>query len=350
MKTSLEKLSKEEILSRARKHIFSTGIDGPAHRLCCENMKYGLAKIHYIQNKLGLNPDATFVGAPDATVTRNAHRWGSGFGYGGKLSWGEGSDKLVILDTMPNACGMFVGGLQDLPDPSDLLGRINDLLSETKVIDGIEVEWDFAISNHFIDIYEVKPSTTDQDLQYDYAFIIHGSSPELKGDNATKFKFGLYHHKSSLLRELAEIIETPFGEIKILTEEAAQKYLEFYEFAASLSNKKHKFAAKYLFGEFDEICNHIHQGLLNMNEISLGCHVLNNTSSSSIYPMALRADLPAYLLEGIPNLNDDVIEYLGFEKRAKKFKIMDRLTNANILPHESKTCLRREKQPKILRY
>jgi hypothetical protein len=49
--------------------------------------------------------------------------------------------------------------------------------------------------------------------------------------------------------------------------------------------------------------------------------------------MALRADLPAYLLEGIPNLNDDVIEYLGFEKRAKKFKIMDRLTNANILPH-----------------
>jgi hypothetical protein len=49
--------------------------------------------------------------------------------------------------------------------------------------------------------------------------------------------------------------------------------------------------------------------------------------------MALRADLPAYLLEGTPNLNDEVIEYLGFEKRAQKFGVMERLTNANILPH-----------------
>ncbi len=333
MNASLESLTREEIVSRARRHIFSTGIDDSAHRLCCENMKYGLAKIHYIQNQLGFEPNATFVGAPDATVTRNVRRWNYGIGYGGKLSWGNGFDNLVILDTMPNACGMFVGGLQHLPDLKELLGRINELLSDTKDIDGIEVDWDFAISNHFIDIYEVKPSTTNQDLRFNYAFIIHGSSPELKGDNDSKFHFGLYHHKSSLLEELSQCIDTPFGDIRILTEEAAKKYFEFYNFAASLSSKKRKLAANFIFEDFDEICNHIHQGLLNLNEIALGCHSLNNMSENNIFPMALRADLPAYLLEGIPNLNEEVIEYLGFEKRAKKLAVMERLTNANILPH-----------------
>jgi hypothetical protein len=333
MNDSLESLSREEILSRASKHIFSTGLDDSAHRLCLENMKYGLAKIHYIQNKLGLEPNATFVGAPDATVTRNVRRWSYGFGYGGRLSWGDGSDRFVILDSMPNACGMFVGGIPDLPDTSDLLGRISDLLSETKVIDGVEVEWDFAVSNHFIDVYEVKLFTSNQDLHYNYAFIIHGSAPELKGDNETEFQFGLYQHKSSRLRELVECIETPFGDVRILTDDAAQKYLEFYEFAAILSKKKRQLAANFLFDDFGEICNPIHQGLLNMNEITLGCHAINNNSGSTVFPMALRADLPAYLLEGTPNLNDEVIEYLGFEKRAERFDVLERLTNANILPH-----------------
>jgi len=333
MNDVLKSFSREEILTRASKHIFSTGIDDSAHRLCLENMKYGLAKIHYIQNKLGLEPNATFVGAPDATITRNVRRWSYGFGYGGKLSWGDGSEKLVILDTMPNACGMFVGGISHLPDTKDLLRRINHLLSENEVIDGIDIEWDFAVSNHFIDIYEVRPSTSNQDLHHNYAFIIHGSTPELKGDNNTKFKFGLYEHKSSVLRDSIEIFDTPFGDIRILTEEAAQKYLEFYEFAASLSMKKRKLAADYLFEDYGEICNPIHQGLLNMNEIALGCHIIDNNSDNIIYPMALRADLPAYLLEGTSNLHDEVIEYLGFEKRAGTFGVRDRLTNANILPH-----------------
>jgi hypothetical protein len=333
MNDALKETSREKLLTRASRHIFSTGIDDSAHKLCIENMKYGLAKIHYIQNQLGLEPNATFIGAPDATVTRNVKRWSYGIGYGGKLSWGDGSEKLVVLDTMPNACGMYVGGLQDLPDMKDLLGRINELVCQKMVVDGLEVVWDFAVSNHFIDIYEVKPSTSDEDLQYNFAFIIHGSAPEVKGDNDTRFQFGLYSHKSSQLKDLAELIETPFGDIRILTEETAQEYLELYKFAASLSIKKRRIAAKFIFDEFGEICNHIHQGLLNMNEIALGCHIIDNGSEKSKYPMALRADLPAYLLQGLPNLDDEVIEFLGFEKRAESFGVMDRLKNANILPH-----------------
>jgi hypothetical protein len=47
----------------------------------------------------------------------------------------------------------------------------------------------------------------------------------------------------------------------------------------------------------------------------------------------LRADLPAYLVKGNPNLSSESLELLGFEKRAKKLGVYERLLNANIFPH-----------------
>ncbi len=333
MKARFDDLSREEILTRASDHIFSTGLDDSAHRLCCENMKYGLAKIHSVQNQSGMEPNAVFVGAPDATVTRNAHRWNNGFGYGGKLSWERGSEALIILDTLPNACGMLVGGLHELPDVQELLMRIDEITSSTEYLDDIELTWDFAVSNHFIDFYELKPSTGHTDLSFEYAFIIHGSVPELKGDNNSGFGFGMYHHKSETLRNMTETVTTPFGDVRILVDNAAREYFSFFEYAISLSRRKKRLAAELLFDDFHEICNPMHQGLLNFNEIALGCHYLQNKPQEDFFPLALRADLPAYLLEGKPNLSDDVIEYLGFHKRAERHGVIDNLRNADILPH-----------------
>ena len=89
-------------MTRAADHIFSTGLRDGGTQLCRANMKYGLAKIHWVQEQLGLKPDATFISTPDMTITRNAARWKSGFGYGGKISWGDGNDELVILNVKPN--------------------------------------------------------------------------------------------------------------------------------------------------------------------------------------------------------------------------------------------------------
>ena len=93
---------KDERLTRAEAHIFSTGIPDGGTQLCRANMKYGLAKIHWVQEQFGLKPDATFISTPDMTITRNAARWQSGFGYGGKISWGDGS---VILWAGPYDSG-----------------------------------------------------------------------------------------------------------------------------------------------------------------------------------------------------------------------------------------------------
>jgi hypothetical protein len=284
-------------------------------------MKYGLAKIHWVQFQLGLEPDATFVGAPDATVTRNIRRWQSGIGYGGKLAWGDGQQKLVFLDSMANACGMLVGGLETIPTMDSLVESTSLALDTKEIIDDVPIEWDFAVSNHFIDLFRYKPVDENADTSFRYVFIIHGSVPELKGDNDTKFGFGLYRHKSEILRNMTEEFDTPFGKTWILTEDNASEYLRLNDFACELSRKKRSKAAEAIFGDFTEICNPIHQGLLNMNEHLLGCQNTKDKSKTGFLPIALRSDLPAYLVSGRPNFDEDIMEHLGFTKRAEKYNV-----------------------------
>lgn len=319
----------DDFLARAEAHIFSTGIpDGGTH-LCRANMKYGLAKIHWVQEQFGLKPDATFISTPDMTITRNAARWKSGFGYGGKISWGNGSDELVILNVKPNTCGMLVGGLDHLPDISDLVHKLEELKDRKDQIDEIDVNWDFHISNHFIDLFFVKP-LVDVELP-EYVFIIHSGAGELKGDNPRGF--GLYYDRSRQLKEMAEKLDTPLGPLYILTGSHAREYYEFHCYAEEFSQRKRIVAAEALFGDFQLISNEVHQRLANMNEILLGCHLLPEKDPECILPLVLRADLPAYLVRGKPNFTDADIETLGFTQRSQRLGVTDRLKQANIIPH-----------------
>lgn len=320
---------KKELLAKAEAHIFSTGLHDIGTRLCKANMKYGLAKIHWVQEQLGLRPDATFISTPDMTITRNAARWKSGFGYGGKISWGDGELELVILDVKPNTCGMLVGGLESLPDISDLVYRLNALKNQKVRIDGIEVKWDFHISNHFIDLFRVKPLGEEKFPRY--AFIIHSSAGELKGDNPRGF--GFYYDHSQLLRDQAEKLDTPFGPLYILTGSRARDYYEFYCYADHYAKRKRVKAAEALFGEFETISNEMHQGLVNMNEIVLGCHLIAQSDEEPVLPLVLRGDLPAYLVKGLPNLGESEIESQGFTRRSQRLGVYNRLKKANIVPH-----------------
>jgi hypothetical protein len=263
------------------------------------------------------------------TITRNASRWKSGFGYGGKISWGGGRDEFVILNVKPNACGMLVGGLAQLPDIKRLIGKLHDMETNPILIDGVKVIWDFCRGNHFIDVFELRPvAKLDGDLP-PYAFVIHGSAREFRGDNA--LGFGLYYDESKQLSEMVEHTETPFGVFYFLTGDRARDYFDKYRYVESFSKKKREVAAELLFGSFTMISNETHQGLINMNEIALGCHHLEN--DETLFPLTLRGDLPAYLVTGNPNLSPESIELLGFEKRAKRLGVYDRLLEANIIPH-----------------
>ncbi|MDH5794638.1 MAG: hypothetical protein OEZ24_00880, partial [Candidatus Bathyarchaeota archaeon] len=130
---------RSEILRNAKDHCFFTGLNDSGAELCKANIPYGIAGIHCLQQHLGMEPNATFVATPDMTATRNTGRWKSGFGYGGKVSWGEGNYDFVVLNTKPNGCGMLVGGLEDLPDVEELIWRLYELDAQTTEIDSIEV-------------------------------------------------------------------------------------------------------------------------------------------------------------------------------------------------------------------
>lgn len=324
---SIRQMTPEKMLLKASEHILSTGLDDSAARLGLSNMKYGLAKMHLAQEAFGFEPNAFFIAAPDATVTRNSNRWKSGLGYGGLLVWGDGSQELMVLDVKPNCCGMLVMGLDRLPTQAELIGRFRALHHEKLDIDGINLEWDFGISNHFITIFRVKPH--DHAPLHPFAAILHGSGKELRRENP--WGDGLYWDWSESLKKKAELFQTPFGSLRLLTGSAAKTYFEFAQLAMEFSQKRRTLIASYLFDTFDVYSNETHQGLLSMNEMMLGVHVMRNTET--LLPLTLQAHLPSYLLNAVPNLSADAMRSLRLDNQAKNIGVYDYLMSANILPH-----------------
>lgn len=314
-------------LARAEEHIFSTGLSDSGARLAQANMRYGLAKVHQVQEDLGMAPDATFVTAPDFTVTRNDARWRSGFGYGGAVTWGDGSADLVILDLKPNACGIIVGGLERPPDRFELLERVEELARTEVLIDGIQVEWDFGKSNHFIDVCRVI-SCHGEDLP-PYAFMMHFAGDELRGD--TRQGAGIYWDRSPTLRDRMHVHATPWGPLRILLGADAREYLCAYGKAESFVRKRRRFAATHLFGPHERLSDETHQGLVGMNRMVLGCYSFE--SPRQLYPVGLRPDLPAYLVRGKPNLSRAVMERLGYDQRARRLGVERQVEGAHLLPH-----------------
>ena len=333
---TIHKMSRGDILSRAKKFIFSTALDDSASKLCQLNFQYGLAKMHLVQEFEGLNPNTSFIAAPDCTITRNIHRWRNGIGYGGKITWGEGDDPIVFIDTMPNACGMLLGSLEEVPDPIELIQSVHDMNEEDNQveIEGIPIHWNFGSGNHFINIFEIIPNpavSSSMDLPQ-FSFVMHSSPSELKSDINHQI-MGLYLSESKVLQEICKVLDTPFGTINYLTEQEAEDYFQFYKWADNFGKKRRHLAGTLLFGDdFQVIAHTSHQGMIHKNETALGSHVFN-PNENELFPLTLRADLPCYLMKGIPNFTEEAMESLNFSERARKYGIEERIKNANILPH-----------------
>jgi hypothetical protein len=320
--------TKKSLLSRAERHIFSTGLNDGTSHLCLENMKYGLAKMHIVQKRYGLETDATFVTTPDETVSRNVGRWEQGISYGGRLSWGNGREKIMVLDVKPNCCGMLVGGLSYLPKPKDILRRVFDLEQKANYISDVRVQWDFYKGNHFIDVFKVDIRKKGLKLPR-YAVILHAGCPELKGESEKGM--GLYWDHSKQISEMCRMVKTPFGPMYVLEGSDAVEYYKFYIFAEEFARKRRELAFKKIFPGGKMICNKTHQGLVNINEIALGCQVFQ--TSKEFMPISIRADLPSYLVTGNHNFTPHMMDMLGFSSRADELGVFGRVSRANVLPH-----------------
>jgi len=328
----ISELSKLDLLKRAKEHIFSTGLNDGASKLCRANMKYGLAQFQVIQEKHGFEPKATFISSPDETISRNNFRWSSGLGYGGRLNWGDGNDKIIFLNVKPNCCGILVGGLEEIPDPYDLIKTIDKVKSIELYDNDILINWDYGVSNHFINCFETK-ILSDIDFP-PYMFMIHGSAPEFRDD---KYGIGLYIDVSKTLKEHAIEEQTKLGRQYILLDSDAKEYLDFNKKAINFSNKKREIIANELFGNhYEIICNASHQFLKDYNNIYLGSNCTDADCElvpTNIFPTALRADVACYLFKGKKNFSEITLKNNNFLERAENLELLDLLTNADILPH-----------------
>ena len=321
--------SKEALLQRANEFIFSSGLNDGASKLCKANMKYGLAQFHLIQEKFGFKPRATFISSPDETISRNNFRWNSGLGYGGRLNWGDGDDKLIFLNVKPNCCGLLVGGLEELPDPYDIIKKIDNVKSTELYYDDVLINWDYGVSNHFINCFETK-NLSDTNFP-PYMFMIHGSAPEFRDD---KYGMGLYIDTSKTLKERAIEEQTIFGKQYILLDSDAKEYLEFNKKALHFSNKKREMIARKIFNpDYKVICNTPHQFLKDFNNMYLGSNCTDSNFQTDIFPTALRADLACYLWKGKKSFSRTALINNDFFTRAEDLELLDLLSNADVLPH-----------------
>jgi len=328
----ISELSKLDLLKRAKEHIFSTGLNDGASKLCKANMKYGLAQFQIIQEKHGFEPKATFISSPDETISRNNFRWNSGLGYGGRLNWGDGNDKIIFLNVKPNCCGILVGGLEEIPDPYDLIKTIDKVKNIELYDNDVLINWDYGVSNHFINCFETK-ILSDIDFP-PYMFMIHGSAPEFRND---KYGIGLYIDVSKTLKERAIEEQTKLGKQYILLDSDAKEYLDFNKKAINFSNKKREIIANELFGTDNEIiCNASHQFLKDYNNMYLGSNCTDADCElvpTNIFPTALRADVACYLFKGKKSFSEMTLKNNNFLERAENLGLLDLLMNADILPH-----------------
>jgi len=316
-----------EAIERAHEHIFSMGLGDVAAEMSLLNMGFGLAKMHYVLEELGHAPDATFIGTPDLTITRNEQRWNAGVGYGGKLTWGAGDREVLFLDVKPNCCGMLVGGLQEPPALEAVGERLDAMLDDRAELDGVEIDWDIGTGNHFVDVMRVEPVDPKADLP-PWCFVLHFSGGELRGDNP--LGMGLYWHSSSELQRRMEVFDTPWGPCRTLLGGDAHEYWAFFQRADEFIARRRLMAAERLFDDFTVLANLHHQGLMNANSVILGCQ---DTSRGGLLPVMLRENTPGYLFHGLPNLTDATINVLGWRERATRHGVLDHIRGANVIPH-----------------
>ncbi len=309
------------------------GVGDSGTALCEANVPYGLAKIHSVQEQLGHSPDAIFVGAPDATVTRNANRWNQGFGYGGRYQW---SGDFTVLDIKPNACGMVAGALPSFPALEKVREKLHVLQRDGLTMDGVTLDNDLTESNHFVDVFEIDrdSSTEDAPLGADYFFIMHSSGHEHRG--ASERGPGLYYDESEELLSLAREMQTPFGSLHILEGATADRFQAFYRRVQDFNHRRREALARALFDEFEVVVNATHQGLVRgYNDANIGCYTFDDDEAGAapMFPLTLSPTLPAFFVRGHRNVSDRTIDALGWRERAERHGLLERLKSTNVLPH-----------------
>lgn len=318
---------RRERLARARDRSFFFDVEDAAARLCRANVAFGLAKIHWLQERLGFEPDATYVSTPDSTVTRNIDRWTSGFGYGGAFEW---SGRVMPLELKPNCCGMLAAGLHEAPPVDETRHTIARLAETTIPVDGVAAQWDMHRGNHFINLYRVADPEVTSGCPF--LVVMHSSGSEFRGP--TPRGPGLYMNAPGEgLAAIAEHMDTPFGPIAYLQGDAADDYVGQVAMVDAFAKLRREAYVRHIFGDAAEVLfNETHQGLDAPGRMLLGCYSTRSIRAPWV-PVTLRPDLPAYLVAPVDVYGEAALQRAGVRGTAKEQGCEHRVRGADLLPH-----------------
>jgi len=299
-------------LEVVKDNTYSIAVEDSSSKVSVLNTRCGLAKISYVLDEMGVEGEPFSFFGPDAGITRNYERWESGFGYGCVITWPD--RKLAFPQIKPNGCGMIVSKINEVPDIDEMAGRILHLTENPPHVMDREIEWDAGDSNHFVEVLRVSDSESPLLNEGDHCALLHTSASELKD---------LMYDFDRWAREGGSWIDTPLGEMLVLTDGLADEYYGEYKKLEEFSKKKRKAIFDSLFDGHEVICNPTHQGLFKQNEVRLGLY----DSTEGIYPISLRPDLPVYLVTGKRNINPELI---SGEIEPWKRELIEGI---NVLPH-----------------
>ncbi len=312
-------LSREEFdkrMKNAEKYLFNLGMNDPAEEVGKINTTFFVAKMHYIQEKLGYEPRAMFIGAPDFTFQTSPHKFYESVPEGGKIIWGDGSYDLVPGEMEFDFCGMLVGAAKNDPDLEEILDILHEMREKGLKIDGKEIGLrNFSPGSHFLNLYEVENYET-LDLPRIVA-VLHTSSNEMR-DSLINF-----------VCERAEEMRTPFGKSYVLQDADAREYRERCGYASDFSRRKRKLLFVEIFGG-EVIANHNHYELIGPNEAIIGCNLIHE--EGEIFVITLTDDFPACLVKGRMNLSPEKIKVVTGSRAIDRWAY-EKLRGANILPH-----------------
>jgi hypothetical protein len=249
----------------------------------------GLARIHWLQEREGIEPDAAFVSAGRLTVSRHQSASLLGFPYGGRLSY---TGDFVPIGLKPTGCGFLVAGLDQLPDPARWPDRCRDTLAETTRLDGREIEWDLSRGRHFVQVYRVQPQEL---LGRPFAAVIHCSGAEWRMDGPEGP--GLYAGQSAYWRNRIRKRDTPWGPVSVLEGADGREYLALAGQAARFAQKRRECLARLLFDDPAFLFDQIHHGLDPAGGFVLGCHAPDPKADANAWlPLMTGPGRTAYLI------------------------------------------------------
>ncbi len=314
-------LKREEFdrrMKNAEKYLFSLGVDDPAEEVGRINAILYIAKVHYIQEKLGYQPRGMFIGAPDFTFQTSPHKFYVSVPEGGKIIWGDGPYDLIFGEMEFDFCGMLVGAVRDKPDLEEILDIIHEMNEKNLEIDGRKIGLrNFSTGSHFLNLYEVENHEV-LGLPKVVA-VLHTSSDEMR-DPLINF-----------VHERAKEMQTPFGKSYILQGDDTREYEKRCKYASEFSKRKRKLLFEEIFGSNEIIMNHNHYELTGPNEAIIGCNIIRK--EGEVFVITLGDSLSAYLIKGKMNISSEKIKEIVPRPGAIEGWAYEELRKADIIPH-----------------